>query len=197
MVDPELHALVYACIHEVIKALRPGYAEALRQVELKEAPLDQYARQQGITPTTRLCASTGAARLWPQAAPRCAASAPPKVAWIATTSIDPPGKGDFAGLRRNAILACKIPRVPASAGVKRRKTPPRSGRCADGTHLAPPTHLALGAAAHCLTGCSIGEVLDLLIGAALHWSNGATIALASVFGYALTLLPLVQVDLSF
>gem|GEM_PF-3515581 len=40
-------------------------------------------------------------------------------------------------------------------------------------------------------------MLDLLIGAALHWSNGATIALASVFGYALTLLPLVQVDLSF
>lgn len=49
-VDPELHAQVCACIHEVIKTLRPAYAEAVRQVDLGEAPLDQYARQQGITP---------------------------------------------------------------------------------------------------------------------------------------------------
>jgi hypothetical protein len=41
-----------------------------------------------------------------------------------------------------------------------------------------------------LTGCAIGEVLGLMIGTALGWSTGATVvlavALAFVFGYALT-----------
>ena len=54
--------------------------------------------------------------------------------------------------------------------------------------------LALTATLHCLTGCSIGEVLGMVIGTALHWSNFATvvasIALAFVFGYALTIRPL-------
>lgn len=61
--------------------------------------------------------------------------------------------------------------------------------------------LALSATAHCLSGCSIGEVLGLLIGTALHSGNEATIALAVglafVFGYALTLLPLVRAGMSF
>ena len=56
------------------------------------------------------------------------------------------------------------------------------------------SRLALSATVHCLTGCSIGEVLGMVIGTALHWDNGPTIALsialAFVFGYALTLLPL-------
>ena len=55
---------------------------------------------------------------------------------------------------------------------------------------------AWSATLHCLTGCAIGEVLGMVIGTALGWDNGATIALAVVlaflFGYALTLLPLLK-----
>ena len=56
--------------------------------------------------------------------------------------------------------------------------------------------LALSATIHCLTGCSIGEVLGMVIGTALDWSNWPTVALAVVlafaFGYALTMLPLLR-----
>jgi hypothetical protein len=56
--------------------------------------------------------------------------------------------------------------------------------------------LAASATAHCLTGCAIGEVLGMVIGTALGWSNWPTVALAVllafVFGYSLTLLPLVR-----
>ena len=56
--------------------------------------------------------------------------------------------------------------------------------------------LALSATIHCLTGCAIGEVLGMVIGTALGWGNAATIALAValafLFGYALTLLPLLK-----
>ena len=55
---------------------------------------------------------------------------------------------------------------------------------------------AWSATLHCLTGCAIGEVLGMVIGTALAWGNGATIALAVVlsflFGYALTLRPLLR-----
>ena len=55
---------------------------------------------------------------------------------------------------------------------------------------------AWSATLHCLTGCAIGEVLGMVIGTALGWGTVATIALAVVlaflFGYALTLLPLVR-----
>jgi hypothetical protein len=57
-------------------------------------------------------------------------------------------------------------------------------------------HLALSATVHCLTGCSIGEVLGMVIGTAWGWSNSATIlisvVLAFVSGYAFTLLPLLR-----
>jgi len=57
-------------------------------------------------------------------------------------------------------------------------------------------HLAFSATAHCLTGCSIGEVLGMVIGTAWGWSNSATIlisiVLAFVSGYGLTLLPLLR-----
>ena len=55
---------------------------------------------------------------------------------------------------------------------------------------------AWSATLHCLTGCAIGEVAGMVIGTALGWGNGATIALAValafVFGYALTVLPLLK-----
>jgi hypothetical protein len=60
--------------------------------------------------------------------------------------------------------------------------------------------LAVSATVHCLTGCSIGEVLGMVIGTALGWSNLPTMALAIVlaflFGYALTLRPLFRAGLA-
>jgi hypothetical protein len=54
--------------------------------------------------------------------------------------------------------------------------------------------LATQATVHCLTGCSIGEVLGLVIATALAWhdlpSVVLSIVLAFVFGYALTVRPL-------
>jgi hypothetical protein len=51
--------------------------------------------------------------------------------------------------------------------------------------------MAAQATAHCLTGCAIGEVLGMIITTALGWGNAAnvvvSIALAFVFGYALTM----------
>ena len=56
--------------------------------------------------------------------------------------------------------------------------------------------VALSATLHCLTGCAIGEVLGMIVGTALGWGDWATIALAVVlaflFGYALTMLPLLR-----
>jgi hypothetical protein len=58
------------------------------------------------------------------------------------------------------------------------------------------TQVALAATLHCLTGCAIGEVAGMLIGTAAGFSNLATVvlsvALAFVFGYGLTLRPLLR-----
>jgi hypothetical protein len=55
---------------------------------------------------------------------------------------------------------------------------------------------AFSATTHCLTGCAIGEVLGLAIATALGWSNlpsiALAVALAFVFGYALTLTPVLR-----
>lgn len=55
---------------------------------------------------------------------------------------------------------------------------------------------AFSATAHCLTGCSIGEVLGMVIGSLLGWGNIAIIALAValafLFGYSLTLVPILR-----
>ena len=56
--------------------------------------------------------------------------------------------------------------------------------------------VALSATVHCLTGCAIGEVLGMVLGAALDLANLPTvvlsIALAFLFGYSLTSLPLLR-----
>ena len=61
--------------------------------------------------------------------------------------------------------------------------------------------LAFSATLHCLTGCAIGEVLGMVIGTGLGWSDAATIAisvaLAFLFGYSLTLRPLLASGLAF
>lgn len=53
---------------------------------------------------------------------------------------------------------------------------------------------ALMATVHCLTGCSIGEVLGMVFGTMLGWSNWPTVtlavALAFLFGYGMTIWPL-------
>jgi Domain of unknown function (DUF4396) len=63
------------------------------------------------------------------------------------------------------------------------------------------TVVALSATLHCLTGCAIGEVLGFVIGTALGFSDLATIALAValafLFGYALTSLPLLRAGFAF
>jgi hypothetical protein len=74
------------------------------------------------------------------------------------------------------------------------------------THHELPTSgsalnaVALSATLHCLTGCAIGEVLGMIIGTALDLSNAATlvlaIALAFLFGYSLTSLPLIRAGLA-
>jgi len=55
---------------------------------------------------------------------------------------------------------------------------------------------AANATLHCLTGCAIGEITGLVIGTALGLTNTATIilavGLAFVFGYSLSLLPLLK-----
>jgi hypothetical protein len=58
------------------------------------------------------------------------------------------------------------------------------------------TRTAISATLHCLTGCAIGEILGLVIATALGWGNTASavlsIALAFVFGYSFTMLPLLR-----
>jgi hypothetical protein len=60
--------------------------------------------------------------------------------------------------------------------------------------------VALNATLHCLTGCAIGEIVGVAVGTALGWSNLATIvlaiALAFLFGYSLTSLPLLRAGLA-
>ena len=64
----------------------------------------------------------------------------------------------------------------------------------------PSTRMALVATLHCLTGCAIGEVLGIVVGTALGWETTATIllavALAFLFGYALTMLPLLRAGIA-
>ncbi len=59
---------------------------------------------------------------------------------------------------------------------------------------------ALSATIHCLTGCAIGEILGMVIGTAWGWGNWPTVALsvalAFVFGYSLTLLPLLRAKIA-
>ncbi len=69
------------------------------------------------------------------------------------------------------------------------------------TEGAALTAVAISATLHCLTGCAIGEVAGMVIGTALGLSNFATIvlaiALAFLFGYTLTSIPLLRAGLAF
>jgi hypothetical protein len=69
---------------------------------------------------------------------------------------------------------------------------PTSGRALD--------VVALSATLHCLTGCAIGETVGMMIGTAAGFSDWGTIALAValafLFGYSLTSLPLLRAGLA-
>ena len=60
---------------------------------------------------------------------------------------------------------------------------------------------AISATLHCLTGCAIGEVLGMVLGTAFGWSNLPTIvlsvALAFLFGYSLTMSPVLRAGVAF
>jgi hypothetical protein len=60
---------------------------------------------------------------------------------------------------------------------------------------------AASATLHCLTGCAIGEVLGMVIGTTLGLHNAATVilsvALAFVFGYALTMRGVLRAGIGF
>jgi|SRR5688572_10422253 len=61
--------------------------------------------------------------------------------------------------------------------------------------------MAVSATLHCLTGCALGEVAGLVIGNAAGLSKWATIilavALAFVFGFTLSTLPLLKAGVGF
>src|ERR687891_1523196 len=61
------------------------------------------------------------------------------------------------------------------------------------------TALAISATLHCLTGCAIGEVLGMILGTAWGFSDwgtvGLAVALAFLFGYLLTSIPLLRAGL--
>lgn len=56
--------------------------------------------------------------------------------------------------------------------------------------------MAVSATLHCLAGCALGEITGLIVGTAFHYNNATTlflsIALAFLFGYSLSLLPLLK-----
>ena len=72
----------------------------------------------------------------------------------------------------------------------------------DGAHdVLPPgghalTRLAISATAHCLTGCAIGEILGMVLATWWGWGNVASVVLAIVlaflFGYSLTMGPVLR-----
>jgi hypothetical protein len=77
----------------------------------------------------------------------------------------------------------------------------RAGYAGHVAHAAPATgreltRLAVSATRHCLTGCAIGEVLGLILATWWAWGNTASIALAIslafLFGYSLTITPVLR-----
>jgi formate/nitrite transporter FocA (FNT family) len=68
------------------------------------------------------------------------------------------------------------------------------------THEASLNRLSLSATIHCLTGCAIGEFMGMVLATALGWGNLAqtllAVALAYLFGFGLTAMPLLRASLA-
>ena len=81
-----------------------------------------------------------------------------------------------------------------------------SERMSEHSHHEMPTSgpelssVALSATLHCLTGCAIGEIAGMIIATAAGmsnlWSVVVSVALAFVFGYGLTSMPLLRAGLA-
>jgi hypothetical protein len=70
-----------------------------------------------------------------------------------------------------------------------------------GAELRPDLNrVAFAATNHCLLGCVLGEVAGMAIATALGWGNAGSIALAVglafLFGYSLTMVPLLRAGLA-
>ena len=63
------------------------------------------------------------------------------------------------------------------------------------------TRNAVQATLHCLTGCAIGEVLGMVLATAFGWGTAASIAVsiapAFLFGYTLTIQPVLRAGVTF
>ena len=66
--------------------------------------------------------------------------------------------------------------------------------------MAGLNRLAFSATAHCLTGCAIGEILGLVLATTFGWANALSIAVATalafLFGYSFTLVPLLRAGIA-
>jgi Domain of unknown function (DUF4396) len=66
--------------------------------------------------------------------------------------------------------------------------------------VAGLNRLAFSATAHCLTGCAIGEILGLVLATTFGWGNALSIAVATalafLFGYSFTLVPLLRAGIA-
>ncbi len=74
-------------------------------------------------------------------------------------------------------------------------------RLATPAPAASVNRLAFSATVHCLTGCGFGEVLGLVIASSLGWHDipaiGLAVVLAFLFGYGLTMRPLLAAGMPF
>jgi hypothetical protein len=94
--------------------------------------------------------------------------------------------------------------TPHATNQRQTESHGHAGEASHGGHTAAPENLnrlAASATTHCLTGCVIGEVTGMVIGTALGFSEwgtvGLAVALAFLFGYSLTSLPLLRAGIAF
>ncbi len=70
-----------------------------------------------------------------------------------------------------------------------------------GHDMPGPWRMAASATLHCLTGCAIGETLGMVLGTWWAWTTWPTVALsvvlAFVFGYSLTMAPVLRAGVPF
>jgi cation transport ATPase len=89
---------------------------------------------------------------------------------------------------------CTSQRTHESHTMKHNHHEGHHGSHSSDHHVASLNRTAIMATLHCLTGCTIGEILGMVLGTAFGWSNWSTVALAVIlafaFGYAMTLWPL-------
>lgn len=118
----------------------------------------------------------------------------------ARVSFDPRKISREAIVESIEAFGYKTPHVPSldsetkEASMIHNHTTPHHNQA--GHQATSLTSLAFSATAHCLTGCAIGEVLGMVIGTYLGLANTTTVAmsvaLAFVFGYLLTIKPLLK-----